>query len=100
MQQQSTISYAIVAALETANLHEKVHATRNIVATCQANHYAKLGRTPPPDRPARSAKPSLLPLRGVPRRRITAGNAGRVALLHAIAQIELNAIDRALDMAS
>ena len=39
-----------------------------------------------------------MPPRGVPRRRITAGSAGRIALLHAIAHIELNAIDLALDM--
>ena len=47
----------------------------------------------------RPAKLTLLPPRGVPRRRITTGSAGRVALLHAIAHIELNAIDLALDMA-
>ena len=40
----------------------------------------------------------LLP-RGVTRRRITADSAGRIALLHAIAHIELNAIDLALNMA-
>ena len=91
---------AIVAALETANPHEKAHATRNINAAWRANHYTELGRTPPPDRPARPAKPSPLPPRGVPRRRITAGSAGRVALLHAIAPVELNSIDLALDMAS
>ena len=100
MQHQSTISYAIVAAFETANPHEKAHATRNIVAAWRANHYTELGRTPPPDRPARLAKPSLLPLRGAPRRRITAGSAGRVAPLHANAHIQLNALDLAIDMAS
>ena len=35
----------------------------------------------------------------LPRRRITAGRAGRVALLHAIAHMQLNAIDMAIDMA-
>ncbi len=62
--------------------------------------YTELGRTPPPDRTARPAKPSLLPPRGVPRCRITASSARRIALLHAIVHIELNAIDLALDMAS
>ena len=99
MPHQSTLSSAIVVALETANPHEKAHATRDIVAAWRANHFTELGRTPPPDRPARPAKPTLLPPRGVPRRRITAGSAGRIALLHAIAHIELNAIDLALDMA-
>ena len=40
-----------------------------------------------------------MPPRGVPRRRTAARSAGRIALLHAIAHIELNAIDLALDMA-
>ena len=52
-----------------------------------------------PDRPGRPEKPELLAPRYVPRRRITTGKTGRVALLHAIAHIELNAIDLALDMA-
>jgi uncharacterized ferritin-like protein (DUF455 family) len=99
MPHQSTLSSAIVIALETANPHEKALATRDIVAAWRANQFSELGRTPPPDRPARPAKPTLLPPRGVPRRRITAGSAGRIALLHAIAHIELNAIDLALDMA-
>ena len=36
----------------------------------------------------------------MPRRRITQSAPGRIALLHAIAHIELNAVDLALDMAS
>ncbi|MGB0690120.1 MAG: ferritin-like domain-containing protein, partial [Candidatus Puniceispirillum sp.] len=53
----------------------------------------------PPDRPGRPPLPVLRPPRDVPKRRITGGVAGRVALIHAIAHIELNAIDLALDMA-
>ena len=99
MSHQSTLSSSIVAALETADPHKKANATRQIVAAWRANQITELGQIRPPNRPARPVKPSLLPPRGVPRRRITAGNAGRVALLHAIAHIELNAIDLALDMA-
>jgi uncharacterized ferritin-like protein (DUF455 family) len=36
----------------------------------------------------------------VPRQRISQSAPGRIALLHAIAHIELNAVDLALDMAS
>ena len=99
MSHQSTLSSSIVAVLETADPHKKAKATRQIVAAWRANHITELGQTRPPERPARPAKPALLPPRSVPRRRITAGTAGRVALLHAIAHIELNAIDLALDMA-
>ncbi|MEE9330480.1 MAG: ferritin-like domain-containing protein [Parvularculaceae bacterium] len=51
----------------------------------------------PPDRPARPQRPILLPPSQVPRRRLGTA-AGRAALLHAIAHIELNAIDLAFDM--
>ena len=85
MPHQSTLSSAIVIALETANPHEKALATRDIVAAWRTNQFSELGRTPPPDRPARPAKPTLLPPRGVPRHRITAGSPGRIALLHTLA---------------
>ncbi len=52
----------------------------------------------PPNRPGRPGRPELVPPRLVKRRRITSGSAGRIALLHALAHIELNAIDLAWDM--
>jgi uncharacterized ferritin-like protein (DUF455 family) len=54
--------------------------------------------TPAPDRPARPQRPYLVPPGEVPRRKLGAPT-GRVALLHALAHIELNAIDLAFDMA-
>ncbi|MEM8753786.1 MAG: ferritin-like domain-containing protein, partial [Pseudomonadota bacterium] len=56
------------------------------------------GGAPPPDAPARPERPELLDPREMPRRR-RGGEAGRAALLHAIAHIELNAIDLHWDMA-
>ena len=53
----------------------------------------------PPERPARPEKPLLRPPAEVPRRRLGT-EAGRVALLHAVAHIEFNAIDLAFDMAA
>lgn len=47
--------------------------------------------------PSRPAKPQLVPPAQVPRRRLNAPG-GRVALLHAVAHIELNAIDLAFDL--
>jgi uncharacterized ferritin-like protein (DUF455 family) len=52
----------------------------------------------PPDRPARPARPELRPPRDMPKRRAAFSEAGRVALLHALAHIELNAIDLAWDL--
>ncbi|MEM6414505.1 MAG: ferritin-like domain-containing protein [Pseudomonadota bacterium] len=54
---------------------------------------------PPPQRPARPKYPELRPPAAVPRRRIGT-KTGRIALLHAVAHIELNAIDLAFDMVS
>ena len=51
-----------------------------------------IGSAKPPLRPARPEKPELLPPRDVPRRR-TGSPQGRIALLHALAHIELNAVD-------
>ncbi len=50
-----------------------------------------------PDRPGRPARPGLVTAREV-RKRSPATPEGRIALLHALAHIELNAIDLALDI--
>ncbi len=52
---------------------------------------------PMPDRPGRPARPQLLMPRDMPRRS-TGGEKGRFALLHALAHIELNAIDMTWDL--
>ncbi|MEM9810043.1 MAG: ferritin-like domain-containing protein [Pseudomonadota bacterium] len=52
----------------------------------------------PPARPARPSQPELVPPHAVPRRGLGSVQ-GRIALLHALAHIELNAIDLAADMA-
>lgn len=51
-----------------------------------------LGTATPPLHPARPAKPELLDPRDVPKRK-PGSEKGRIALLHAIAHIELNAVD-------
>ncbi len=52
---------------------------------------------PLPDRPGRPAKPELVPPKLVEKRSLHTVK-GRIALLHAIAHIELNAVDLALDI--
>ena len=51
-----------------------------------------VGIATPPDRPARPDRPELLDPRNVPRRK-PGSPAGRLAMLHAVAHIELNAVD-------
>ena len=50
-----------------------------------------------PARPGRPERPELLPPRAMPRR-TTSGEKGRFALLHALAHIELNAVDMTWDL--
>jgi uncharacterized ferritin-like protein (DUF455 family) len=56
------------------------------------------GTARPPDRPARPARPLLLAPREMPKRKAGPSLAGRIALLHSLAHIELNAIDLAWDL--
>jgi uncharacterized ferritin-like protein (DUF455 family) len=57
-----------------------------------------IGDAVPPPRPARPDYPVLRPPRAMPKRRALGSQAGRTALLHALAHIELNAIDLGWDM--
>ena len=52
----------------------------------------EIGTATPPLNPARPEKPELRSPRDVPKRR-PGSEAGRIALLHAVAHIELNAVD-------
>jgi uncharacterized ferritin-like protein (DUF455 family) len=58
----------------------------------------EIGSTMPPSRPAQPRTPDLRPPRDMPRRGKAHTDKGRIALLHAIAHIELNAIDLACDI--
>jgi uncharacterized ferritin-like protein (DUF455 family) len=72
-----------------------VALSRQAAERWRKGEIAEIGRTAPPDRPRRPTRPSLLAPRDMPKRR--GGTSGRVALLHALAHIELNAIDLAWD---
>lgn len=82
--------------LRTGDPWEKTALSRRIAtewfAARDRGEAPPMGRADPPDHPARPERPELLPPRDVPRRR-TGSQAGRAALLHAIAHIELNAVD-------
>jgi uncharacterized ferritin-like protein (DUF455 family) len=91
-----TLAEMALDVLTTADGREKTararaHAARWFAARDQGRDLA-IGRADPPDAPARPARPKLLPPRDVPRRR-PGSEAGRIALLHAVAHIELNAVD-------
>ena len=84
--------------LATAQPAEKAALSRSVAEAWRAGQLPLAPLAPTPDRPARPAAPELVAPTSVPRRKINRGTAGRVALLHAIAHIEFNAIDLAWDL--
>jgi len=87
-----------VAALATADPARKAAAAQAMAARWRSGEIAEIGVTAPPDRPARPARPELRPPRDMPRRGRGFGEGARIALLHALAHIELNAVDLACDI--
>ncbi|MDV4145589.1 ferritin-like domain-containing protein [Shimia sp. FJ5] len=85
-----------VEVLTTADGRAKTALSHKHAATWFAararGETIEIGHASPPLRPARPEKPELLSPRDVPRRR-PGSPEGRIALLHAVAHIELNAVD-------
>ena len=90
----ASLSEAACAVLSEPSPSGKIALTNEIADLWQSQHLSEIGNIQPPARPGRPAKPELIDPRQVPKRRAK-GNKGRIALLHAIAHIELNAIDLA-----
>jgi len=93
-----TLADAAGAVLRAAAPADKVSLSEQAAAAWRAGALAAEGGARPPDRPARPTRPLLKPPRDMPRRRAAGSDAGRIALLHALAHIELNAIDLAWDL--
>jgi len=91
-----TLAQMAVEVLTTADGREKTALGRRHAAAWFASRAAgqplPIGQAEPPLRPARPERPELLAPKDVPRRR-PGTPAGRIALLHAVAHIELNAVD-------
>lgn len=93
-----SLAEAGVAVMAAAEPMEKVRLTRAYDALRKAGELPEIGTADPPDRPARPPTPDLLLPREMPKRRKAGSTAGRIALLHALAHIELNAIDLSWDV--
>ncbi|MCC3304886.1 ferritin-like domain-containing protein [Sneathiella sp. HT1-7] len=94
----TTLSDLAVAILNEPDAAQKAVKSRSAAIAWRAsNGMMEVGITAPPDRPARPARPELLPPAEMPRRRGQSDTA-RATLLHAVQHIELNAIDLAWDM--
>lgn len=93
-----TLCNAAVTILTTPDAAEKARLSRHFAAVWRDGSIHEIGRATPPTRPARPAHPELRHPRDMPKRGKGQSVANRVALLHAIAHIELNAIDLAWDI--
>lgn len=93
---EKSLAEMAVEVLTTADGRAKTALSHAHAATWFAarsdGSALSIGSATPPLRPARPEKPDLLAPRDVPRRR-PGTMAGRIALLHAVAHIELNAVD-------
>ena len=93
-----TLRAGAVAVLLTADADAKAAAARGLAARWAAGAVALSADGPPmPDRPARPPRPELLAPGAMPKRGKAGSARSRFALLHALAHIELNAIDLASD---
>jgi uncharacterized ferritin-like protein (DUF455 family) len=93
----SAAARAIVVASDPA---EKVRLAKATADAWRARALSLGSRSttlPMPDRPGRPERPLLLPPRAMPKRS-TQGIKGRIALLHSLAHIELNAVDMTWDL--
>lgn len=93
----ATLTEAAYAVLNSAEPSDKVRLTYDYARKWRDGKISDIGDTRPPNRPARPAKPELCSPGDMPKRS-TGGGKRRVNLVHAIAHIELNAIDLAWDM--
>lgn len=93
----TTLAQMATEVLTTADARAKTALSRQYAAAWRASREEDatgiaVGTATPPLRPARPDRPELLDPREVPRRR-PGTPEGRKAILHAVAHIELNAVD-------
>lgn len=88
-----------IAAIRAEDVDRKTSLTQEVATRWFARTLSL--RSPldqsVPDRPGRPERPELIPPKNVERRSLHSLR-GRIALLHSIAHIELNAVDLALDI--
>ncbi|MBB3423156.1 MULTISPECIES: ferritin-like domain-containing protein [Rhizobium] len=88
-----------IAAIRSADLDRKTELAQESANRWFARTLSLRSPLDPPlaDRPGRPEKPQLVPPKNMEKRSLHTLK-GRIALLHAIAHIELNAVDLALDI--
>ncbi len=92
------VGTAAVAVLTAGTCEDKVACARALAARWQSGALRWGFDARVPDEPARPVRPVLLPPARMPKRRRAGSRKTRIALLHAVAHIEFNAIDLAADI--
>ncbi len=92
------VGTAAVAVLKAGICEQKVACARRLAVGWQSGVLTWAFEAKVPDEPARPARPILLPPARMPKRRRAGSRKTRIALLHAVAHIEFNAIDLAADI--
>lgn len=87
-----------IRVLATVDADEKAAIARQVAAGWRDGQMTPEAPVTPPDRPARPTKPELCRPGDMKRRKAGGSIEKRIALLHALAHIELNAVDLAWDM--
>jgi uncharacterized ferritin-like protein (DUF455 family) len=93
-----TLSDRVMGVLTTSDARAKAITAQSVAHDWQADFIHEIGCAIPGNRPMRPDRPELLRPRDMPKRGKAQSEVGRVALLHALAHIELNAIDLAADI--
>jgi uncharacterized ferritin-like protein (DUF455 family) len=93
-----SVARAARRVLDTADPCAKVMAARAVARDWRLGRLAHRFEVAMPDRPARPTVPELLPPNQMPKRRRAGSDRARIAMLHALAHIEFNAIDLAFDI--
>lgn len=92
------LGHYCISILQECDSEQKASKAQELVFSWRAGQIIFSFSQEPPFRPGRPAKPELLPPSKMPKRGKAGSLSGRIALIHAICHIELNAIDLALDM--
>jgi len=93
-----TLFDAALKVLTTPNAIKKANTSLEYAKMYKDGLITKVGEGALPDTPARPDRPELRLSSEMPKRRKGGSDKGKIALLHAIAHIELNAIDLAWDI--
>jgi len=90
---------AALNVINTPDATQKAHLSRGMAEKWRGGELPRIGLCPTiPDRPARPDKPELCDPLNMPKRGKAGSAKSKIALLHALAHIELNAIDLAWDI--